>query len=148
LNNRGITLIELIIVLAILSIIFSISIPQFNDIIARYELQTTARMVASDLRLAQQMAISKGEYYRILFDLFNRDRYQLLSGTKMIKQVFLPKGVKLSATSFNGNTVMFTPLGAPVPAGRIMLTGRNNENLFVIVAVATGRVRISSNPPD
>lgn len=148
LDQKGVTLIELVSVLAIISIVSLIIVPRFNNVIAKYELEAAARMIASDLRLAQQMAVSKGEYYRIIFDTTNKDRYQFVLATKIIKQVLLPEGVQIDSTSFDGNTVIFGHSGAPQPAGTITLIGRNGQFLFVIVAVATGRVRISEEPPE
>lgn len=67
-KQRAFTLLETIIVLAIMTMFFAISIPLFSKFTERAKLDTTARSVASALRTARSYAISKPGNYYVFFD--------------------------------------------------------------------------------
>lgn len=148
-TQPGFTLIELVLTLCIIGILASIAIPDFKATLEDYRLKNAATEIASDIRLIQQRAISEGNIFKIIFDLNKRDRYHVAQGTRILKTAYLPDGVILEGTSLGGgHQIVFTESGAPSPAGSITLKNKRGERRYVIVAVATGRVRISENPPD
>ncbi|NPV44651.1 MAG: prepilin-type N-terminal cleavage/methylation domain-containing protein [Firmicutes bacterium] len=148
-TQPGFTLIELVLTICILGFLVSIVIPNFKGTLEDYRLKNAAMEIASEIRLIQQRAISEGDIFKIIFDLNNRDRYHVARGTRILKTAYLPDGVILEGTSLGGgHQIVFTESGAPVPAGSITLKNKRGERRYVIVAVATGRVRISENPPD
>ncbi len=66
-NEKGFTTIELIIVIVIAGIMAAVAIPKMNHI-SEVDLYTTARQVKSDIRYAQQLAMSKYMTVKITFN--------------------------------------------------------------------------------
>ena len=62
-KQKGFTIIELLLVVAILAILGKLSMPYFTATIESYRLNGAARRVAGDLRLAQSLAVSQGGIY-------------------------------------------------------------------------------------
>ena len=75
------------------------------------------------------------------------DNYQLLRGWKG-KLVRLPQGVLLKWSTYDDGTLEFKQsTGAPIPGGGTIAMGYGDKTLYIIVSVATGRVRIGQEPP-
>jgi type II secretion system protein H len=155
--DRGFTLIEIVVVVALVGILSSIVLPDFKKTVDHYKLNVAAQQLSHNIRMVQQKAISEGVPYKILFDMNKRDYYIIKSALNGFqgKVVKLPEGVNFEWTSFttnfnnskNENTLIFSVSGAPIQAGTVALKNKN-ERLYVMVTVATGRVRISKIPPE
>lgn len=133
--------------LAILGLLSTIAVPNFKNTLARYKLQVAAHELAQNIRITQHKSITEGVSHKIMLDLHNRDNYQLLTGSRG-KRIKLPPGVYLDWTTYSevDKTIVFYPTGAPNRGGTIAITN-GKDSLFVIVSVATGRVRIDDTPP-
>ncbi|HEY3584385.1 MAG TPA: prepilin-type N-terminal cleavage/methylation domain-containing protein, partial [Casimicrobiaceae bacterium] len=57
--QRGVTLLELLIVLAIMAIVAAVTIPMFGGPVSTSQLRQAAREIAAGLRLAQSEAVSQ-----------------------------------------------------------------------------------------
>jgi general secretion pathway protein H len=66
---EGFTLIELIIVLVILSVMTALVVPRLTQSLSRMNVESTARRVASVLRLARSLAVSEKVPYGAVFDM-------------------------------------------------------------------------------
>lgn len=145
--DSGYTLIEVVMVIAVLSLLSTIILPDFKKTLSKYKLEVAARELAQNIRLAQQKTITEGVTYKIVFDLHRMDNYQLLAGRRG-KLIKLPSGVLLDWTTYSDvdKTLSFNPSGAPNRGGTIAITSGKNT-LYVIVSVATGRVRVGKVPP-
>jgi prepilin-type N-terminal cleavage/methylation domain-containing protein len=75
-NGRGFTLMELIITMAILTIVALIAVPSFQRIAINGNLRTAARDIASDFALYKQRAIAESCMYRISLNVAGNS-YQL-----------------------------------------------------------------------
>ena len=67
-GRSGYTLIELIIVLAIVGTVVSISIPFVSDFLFRTHLESSAEDIVSTLRWARRLAITNRKEYRVVFN--------------------------------------------------------------------------------
>jgi len=153
-TTEAFTLLEIALVVAMVGIILSLSLPSLSKPLAYYRLKTAAGKMAQDLREVQQMALNEeSSYYGVFFAVSNNyyevRKVESLS-PKIIKNVGLPSTVQLVATTFNNNYLSFTAKGTPYPTGGTItlqdtVSGRF---LYVIVASVTGRVRVSSSPPE
>ena len=139
---------ELLLVVVLMGLIFSMTTPLFAKALASVRLQTDARQMASVLRLARQEAISSGQGKMVEF-YPNNGKYKIVGQASYA----LNHGI-----AFVGNTTFtmridelpacgFSPSGAPSSGGTITL-GNSDNRLYVIVNPVAGRIRISATPPD
>lgn len=77
-NDRGITLIELMVVVTILAIVLILAVPAFTRDRLDAEFAKFVRTFAHDVRRAHQAALSSRDHRQILM---SRDRYQIRSVT-------------------------------------------------------------------
>jgi len=70
-KNTGFTLIELMIAIAIISIVSIIAVPNFNDVIPRYRLKAAARDLQANMQKARLQAIKENSPVQIRFDSTN-----------------------------------------------------------------------------
>jgi len=66
-NRRGITLMELIIVMAIIALGAVLMVPNIAGWIPNYRLRTATRDVVSTLRVAQMKAVARNIDHRVTF---------------------------------------------------------------------------------
>jgi len=73
-SNTGLTLIELIVVLAIISAVVAFSVLSLKNFASERYLKTSARDLASTIKWARRLAITKRKPYRVVFSSSD-DRY-------------------------------------------------------------------------
>lgn len=71
-DNKGVTLVELIIVMIIIAIGAALVAPGVSSWIPHYRLRNAARDIASTMRVAQMRAISNNLTYQIAFNPGNK----------------------------------------------------------------------------
>ena len=64
---RGLSLVELVLVLAITALASAIAVPRYANSVARYRADSAARRVAADLALAQNHASTAGRPQSVVF---------------------------------------------------------------------------------
>lgn len=69
--RRGLTLIEMLIVLALLGILAALALPHHQPAVSE-QLRGAAEMVAADISYARSLAMMSNSRYRITFDLTNQ----------------------------------------------------------------------------
>jgi len=144
-NKKGITLIELIIVMVIIAIGAALMVPSIGAWLPNYRLRAAARDIVSTMRMAQMKAVSGNTDYRVSFDTG--------SGTYILQRnsggVFfddgvsqtLPAGIVISAISFPGNNAEFNP-NSTSSTGSITLINTKGSTRTVSLTTATGRVSV------
>ena len=75
-NQKGVTLIELVIVMVIIAIGAVLTTPNIGGWLTNYRLRSATRDVVSIMRVAQIKAVSNNTSYRVTFDTVN-DSYIL-----------------------------------------------------------------------
>jgi general secretion pathway protein H len=70
--SRGVTLLELLIVLSIMAIVAAMVVPMFGGGVSTGELKGAARQVAAGLRLARSEALATRRETRVVLDLEHR----------------------------------------------------------------------------
>jgi prepilin-type N-terminal cleavage/methylation domain-containing protein len=66
-RKSGFTLVEIMVVVVILALAMYAAAPMFSGA-AEFQIQSAANMVAADLEYAKSMAISRQQYYGVVFD--------------------------------------------------------------------------------
>ena len=79
-RRNGFTLIELVVVLALISIITAIVLPRLDPFVPQRRLKSAARMLSGTISLAYAEAIAKNRTYRLYFEL-ESDRYWIAEVT-------------------------------------------------------------------
>jgi len=140
-NNRGVTLIELVITLAIITIISGVVIMSIgsND---RRVLNNTALALQADLQYTQRRAMQEGQPVGVQFSVAE-NVYRIRSGNIPVTEEIrtMPEGVRLRSVSGTGYNLMFHPRGTPSAATTIVLSkGLYTQEITVIPS--GGRVRV------
>ena len=73
-NRRGFTLIELILVIALVSVVAVIVLPRLDPFLPERRLKSAVRLLSGTISLAYGEAIAKNKTYRLYFDTLE-DRY-------------------------------------------------------------------------
>jgi type II secretion system protein H len=127
-NERGITLTELMVVLAIIAVGAAIAVPTFVNIQPQAKVHAATRELISDLRYTRQLAVTANTRHRIVFTSSStyqvqRDTSNSWTSYEMVKTVDLTQIASgVYWTSTDEDKVFFVPNG-----GVDTLAGRNNN---------------------
>ncbi len=144
LGGRGFTLLELVVVLALATMLIALIPPLISAAIPGVELKSSARRVAAGLRLAREEAIRTGRDIAFRIDLEERS-YQVEGP---FRRVSLPKGLDLKlvvaeSEMENGHmgAIRFFADGGST-GGRVILA-RDGAGWQVGTQWLTGRVQVA-----
>lgn len=145
--SSGFTITELIVVIGIMLIIFSIGIPIFSGLQRKEKLSGGVRNLVTDIRYAQQLAITEQLYNGIKFipvsdgqDEYELFRYSSSTNMVIIKSKKLPVGIKFKSINFDNDAVVFNPYGASNEYGFVVLG--NSDSSSTIEVRPSGFVKI------
>jgi prepilin-type N-terminal cleavage/methylation domain-containing protein len=146
LRRRGVTLVELVVVVIILAVLGAVGVPRFVRVMHHQRMDTVARRVMEDIRLARVQAITKKASCQVVFEpaLF-RYRIPEMGDSNHPTQEYAvlfdasQSSVSLAAASFQGaSTVLFSTVGTPQASGSVLLS--NGVEEVLITVSPTGRV--------
>lgn len=101
-NNKGLTLNELMIVLAIIAITAAVAVPMYVSDLPRQKAKAAAQSLLTDLRVARARAVANNQGYLVCFD--SSTTYKLASGgTNTTSCASLPAGQIDKAVDFRTN---------------------------------------------
>jgi type II secretion system protein H len=125
-KNSGFSLMELMIIIAIMAVIATLAIPSMIGWRSRSQLQGAVGNLTSDLQIAKLMAIKESAFvvvdfpnansYRVFVD--NDGNWSLDAGERLLQTRQLPVGVRidLGATDLSDDRTRFNDRGLPDPA--------------------------------
>jgi len=149
-NRRGVTLLELIIVMVIIAIGATLLAPGIGAWIPIYRLKGATRDVVSAMRTAQMRAVSINMEHRVSFNNPVAGSYVLQrnSGGIWLNEgapQTLPSGIVISAVTFpvkdGWNNAEFNP-NSTSSSGSVTLNNSRGMARRIVLTAATGRVRI------
>jgi type IV fimbrial biogenesis protein FimT len=151
-NKTGFTLIEMMIVVAIMGILSAIAAPNFAHYMAERRLNGAARMVMSDLMAARQKAVSQNNAFRVFFNA-NHHEYTILDDDNGNYWPDTGEATEARDIQRDYYDVTFTVLWNPIffPRGTAwgttvtLTSSRTGVSKYVKVA-STGRVKIDNTP--
>lgn len=148
-EKRAFSLIELVLVIAIMAIFAALAAPRYGRASGRYRLDLAARRVAADLRLAQSSAEAASTSCTVVFAA-STNQYQLsgvpspdgLSGDYTVSLSGDPYRVDLTGANFNNAPeVVFSGWGLPNHGGVVTLAAGSQQKTITLEAT-TGQVCI------
>jgi len=152
-SEEGFSFFELLAVVLMITALAAVGVPSVQKAISWGNLSNGARTVATDLRAAQQTAITTALKVQIRFTIVAGqpgyyDFYQEDPVTHAIvatgRRVALERGASLVAADFAGQPVVeFDALGGATNAGTVILASPLGEQLKITVDAITGRVKIT-----
>ena len=140
---RGFTLLELLVALALVTILAAFSVPHWGTLLPTYRLRSAARQLRSELSRIKMQAASETTRLRLVFSAseYSVERhdgtmYQPMGGGRS-----LPKGIDIKSTT--RSSLGFTPRGTATPGtgGTVKLCNSKDEGTNVVLS-STGRIRI------
>lgn len=159
--KNGFTLLELMVVMALISMISVLVVPRLAGSLGKMNAETAARKIAASLRYARSQAVSQKIAYVSLFD-FDKNRlivknWQAEPGTlnpepenrKLEKIYDLPEGVKLAEviaekTDADVFQVVFYPSGNS-SGGEVIISDDRDRRYKIAIDFITGAVKLDSD---
>jgi prepilin-type N-terminal cleavage/methylation domain-containing protein len=143
-NKKGVTLIELIVVMVIIGIGATLMVPGIGQWLPNYRLRSATRDIVSTMRTAQMKAVSTNTTYGVAFAA---NSFQLYQGTVAEGAVNnLPTGVQFENNTFPVNATLgkqYAQFNTDSTCSAGGVTLKNNKGKKIITtSAATGRVRI------
>ena len=142
-NRKGITLLELIVVMVIIAIGAVLIAPNIGAWLPSYRLRSATRDIVSNMRVAQIKAVSNNLRYQISFDIANNNyilQYLDTMGNPFpdgARQT-LPTGVQFNTTF--GNIADFFQ-DSTSTNGNVVLNNTKGSTKTIQLLGATGRIK-------
>jgi len=157
-NQKGVTLMEMMIILVIIGVMAAMAVPQWLEAMPRLRAQSEAREVVSTLRTARSLSISRKELFGVSFSpsdnlyktFINRETPGTPSwtpGDSLVDSTCVGREVALASQTFPTSAVVFNPDGSASASGAIALVSGDSTVTFTIdVLASTGRIRLTETP--
>jgi type IV fimbrial biogenesis protein FimT len=161
-DTRGVTLLELAVVIAVTAIVAATAVPELGSLVAARRLEGAATSLAADLQFARSEALARNRSLRLSVrggvdatcwivhtgaaadcDCSAAAGVVCMPGASAIRSVVLPAGERVSVAA-NVASIVFDPLhGTSTPTGTLRLVDTRGRSIHHIVNVV-GRVRSCS----
>ncbi len=142
-HQDGKTLMEIMVTVALVGIMTGLALPNFHSWHSRTQSGSALEEIASELRLARQLAITRRERVRIVFDGEQQSLSAYLVNSETLHHVYsyADKGIVVDEPSA-GPDLLFHPSGRTATATTIRLRDRLGDMRTMTVSM-TGRVSAS-----
>lgn len=146
-NQRGFSIIEIVIVMVVIAILAGISIPAYVGMKPVIRLSGATRQLMEDLMWARMQAINQNNEFRIIYD--SNQRYSILdddnnngainAGESLITKDIRDQYDDVIYSSSNTNDLIFYPRGNAANLTTITLS--NKSGIKTVSIAITGRVK-------
>ena len=145
-KQKGITLVELVIVMVIIAIVAVLMVPNISAWLPNYRLRSATRDIVSNLRFAQMKAVSNSMNYQVSFDVAGGNYIlQLNTGGIWVNvggTTTLPSGVSLNTTFTNPNHKAIFRGDSSSNGGSVVLQNSKGTQRTITVLFTTGKITI------
>ena len=143
-NERGVSLVELCTVLAIVAVVIGVSVPAWSVLVAKHRQRAVVTEIASELRMARQLAMARHERIRVVV---NAEQSELRTEctdcdtTLLRRYEFAHTGTVVESMSTRPE-IFFQSSGRSATATTMVLMDSRRVTHQVTVSI-TGRVSMS-----
>jgi prepilin-type N-terminal cleavage/methylation domain-containing protein len=143
-NQRGFTLLEIIMVVILILIVCGIAFQGFNRMSINSSLRTAARDIASDFQLTRQRAMAESATLTITFDTGNHTYTVPTPGGGSLTKILASYGSGITINSITTDAAIgFQPRGTTTsPPGVIVLTNSRASTATISIN-STGRANVT-----
>jgi len=145
-SRRAFTIIELMIVVAVVAILALTAVVYGPEIVGRRQLEQAAVSVLQDLRRTQSDAMFKRTTRQVEFTVATNS-YTYQKSAASSQKVTIGGGVKLVSAAFGSAptsaNVTFDPFGTPSGGGTVVLTGPGGHSIDVTVSPVVGMISMT-----
>ena len=153
-NEKGFSLVELLIVIVIIGILATIAVPKFDFLLKKNRLASSTSTITSNFYIARMKAVNESEPYGIKFNLTQdgeinivRDPYGEAVVTGETSRI--EDGITFSEINFQDDLAVFNELGqldkncliSGSLTGSIVVTNGIDDSTMVEITRLTGRIR-------
>ena len=139
-RHEGFSLVEIMIVVALVATMAAITVPSVQGAVQRYELLTSGQQVVSTIRAARIQAVSRNQILKVRFDFPAAGQYQVVDAVDAA--VGLPQTLGGQITFGAFTDVQFTTAGRlAAPVVVTVTNGTAAQNRTINVS-ASGQVRL------
>ena len=141
-KQEGKTLMELMVVVAIIGIVATMALPSYSVLNSRTQVRCTTEEIASELRLARQLAMTYRDRVRIIVDLEQQALTTQFVNTETTHHMYHygGKGIVIEEPSA-GLEILFHPSGRSASATTIQLHSLEGQPQQLTVSIM-GRVSL------
>jgi prepilin-type N-terminal cleavage/methylation domain-containing protein len=144
------TLVEIVVVLAIMAILWAIAAPRYAAAMSRYRAEAAARRIAADLAMARQQAIQTSSSVTVSFDQIN-NAYTIPGITSLdrkssnytVNLAADPYQVTLGTVPFLLGQVTFNAYGSADQSGTITVQSASGFQWTITLEATFGKVSVS-----
>ena len=150
-RQSGFTLIEMMIVIAVLAIMSAIAIPNFMSLLPGMRLNGAARQVMGDLMAVRMNAVKQNNEFKVFFNSPGANQYQILDdddndGTADTGEAITTPAKNIQdnypdVTVSSTNNPIFFPRGTAT--GLPTVTLQNSSGTKTVTVSIAGRVKIN-----
>jgi prepilin-type N-terminal cleavage/methylation domain-containing protein len=151
--GKAFTLVEMLVVLAIIAMIMAISVPFTASFGRGLSIKTTARAIVGVMHVARSNAITFRKNYSVVFDV-KKSQYWIEDPASHIyeKKYFLPSSIKFEIKdnkeadpiTFGNDKVTFNPSGGVEgSSGTVTFTDKQGASRTISAIGATGNITIN-----
>lgn len=156
-GKRAFTLMEMLIVLAVIVLLLGVSIPFFASFSKGAKLKTSAKGITAVLNTARNRAITYRKDCSVVFDFSELPHSYYINdeeGQLYGKKYYLPSSIKFyhsqdpeRPTTFTSDKATFSSTGGlTTSAGSVWITNKKGDFRRISVSNTTGRVKIDKEP--
>ena len=151
-NENGFTFIEIVVVMAILSILVTLAVPRMDFLFEKNKLQSSTSAITSSLYLARMKSVNDGLSYGVQFT--EEGLFYVVKDPYGIAETFgetesLEDGIEILENTFIDELAVFNEYGqlekTCLPTGdltgTIILTDAITDSTRIEVTFITGRIR-------
>lgn len=133
----GFTLVELIVVVAIASVLLGIALPSFVGAMGRVRLEGAVNELSVDLQYTRSLTIRRRLQHQLV-TASDGGSYTVVQGSNVLKTVTLPRGVRYTSDV----SVAFDPLRGTAADRTIDASSTQTTGQLRVTTSAMGRVQL------